>query len=282
MTREIFETSDQVKLAVELQGAGDKPLIIWSHGFTGSSRNWRSTVRRLDAYGHLTYDMRGHARSDAPDAASAYTLDRLGLDLVELARHYGRGRGDQQPSSQQPIMFVGLSLGAMVSCNAAYQAPELVEKLVLSSLPDPEAESSISGQAQEFAAAIEARGLEAAGAEFVWGPSSGMSASDAQLVKQGFLEHPAHSIEALLKQALSQLPDSNSMSNQLQILNKPVLFLTGSRDLSAFQFTSRVLTLLGQSNIQHKCSNMIIDDGGHLLNLTSNDVFCQYIDGFFH
>lgn len=264
-----FKTSDGIELYVEEIGSLELPLIIWSHGFTGSARNWRSTCRKLPNFRHVIYDMRGHARSDDPASSEVYVLDRLGQDVVELAQKFGRGG---------MVFLAGLSLGAMVSFAAVALAPKQFQACVLSALPDATHEKSISQTATEFSRAIRDKGLEAAGAEYVWGATSGLSERDASLVKQGFMEHPAHSLASLLEVALGDLPSSPEFAASLVESQLPVLLLFGDRDIPAVAFSRRVFE---EINTQMPVEITEISGGGHLLNLTSGQAFCDEIDRFF-
>ncbi|QIZ72032.1 alpha/beta fold hydrolase [Oxynema aestuarii] len=93
---------------------GSKPVMVFIHGWGGSSRYWESTARALaDRFDCLLYDLRGFGRSrplTAPDSSEATLadpraqlealydletyaedlaglLDALGLDRVDLNSH---------------------------------------------------------------------------------------------------------------------------------------------------------------------------------------------------
>lgn len=266
--KQVFKTSDDTELYVELHGDQNKPLIIWSHGFTGSARNWRSTLRQLPEYQHLIYDLRGHARSGSPDSVNAYSLSRFAQDLCELAYHFG---------SEKPVYLVGLSFGAMISFEASQQLIGLVKGQVLSSLPDPTIETSIAAKAQVFSEAILEQGLEVAGDMYVWGSRSGLSERDARLVKQGFLEHSALSLAYILQEAFVQLPTSEFMGAQLSQSSMPTLCLYGENDAGAKAYSTRVTQGLGSIEGLKATE---IESGGHLLNLTSQQLFCQHLNVF--
>jgi 3-oxoadipate enol-lactonase len=82
---------------------------------------WDGEVEALAEHFHvLRYDLRGHGRSDAP--AGAYSIDRLGRDVLELLDHLGVER----------VHFCGLSLGGFIGQWLGVHAPERIERLVLS------------------------------------------------------------------------------------------------------------------------------------------------------
>ncbi|GAB4132679.1 MAG: alpha/beta hydrolase [Cyanobacteria bacterium J069] len=71
--------------------SGDKPVLVFLHGWAGSARYWESTARRLVAdYDCLLYDLRGFGRSQLPNplpetvAAIGYELETYADDLAML------------------------------------------------------------------------------------------------------------------------------------------------------------------------------------------------------
>ena len=86
---------------------GDRPMLPLSNSIATSLRMWDRSVPEVGrSFRVLRYDLRGHGASDAP--AGAYSLDRLGRDVLELldGLHVGRAH------------FLGLSLGGFVGQNA--------------------------------------------------------------------------------------------------------------------------------------------------------------------
>lgn len=70
---------------------GDKPVMVFIHGWGGSCRYWRSTAAALSAeFDCLLYDMRGFGRSRIASAnrevvlARGYELETFADDLFEL------------------------------------------------------------------------------------------------------------------------------------------------------------------------------------------------------
>ncbi len=80
--------------------ANSKPVMVFIHGWGGSSRYWRSTAKALaDDFDCLLYDLRGFGRSSLPQepvlgydmedyaADLAALLDALGLERVYINAH---------------------------------------------------------------------------------------------------------------------------------------------------------------------------------------------------
>ena len=111
-----------VELFYEVNGAGD-PLVL-VHGSWGDHHNWDPVVPELSAsFRVVTYDRRGHSRSERPAGqGSIYddADDLAGLiDALELG----------------PANLVGNSFGSIVSLNAAIRRPEVFATLVVHEPP---------------------------------------------------------------------------------------------------------------------------------------------------
>ena len=114
-------TGDGTRLAYRFDGAPDKPVLLLSNSIGTDLHMWDATVPRLTEHFHvLRYDARGHGASDAP--SGAYSMDRLGRDVVELLDALGIQR----------VHMLGLSLGGIVAQWLAIHVPERIDRLVLS------------------------------------------------------------------------------------------------------------------------------------------------------
>jgi 3-oxoadipate enol-lactonase len=119
----VHHTFSQPQLAVALQGpaqGGAAPVVL-SHALGLDHCMWDAFAVQLAADHHpvLRYDHRGHGASAAP--AGPYAMDDLVDDAARLLREWGRG----------PVVWIGLSMGAMVGQGLAIRYPELVKALVL-------------------------------------------------------------------------------------------------------------------------------------------------------
>lgn len=97
-------TAERVTVdGVDLQcyRGGEGPPLVAAHGFYGSGRSWLPLVTDLtDEYEVVTYDARGHGRSDAPETGY-HVRDRV-ADLTGVVRGL---------DLEDPVL-VGHSLGA--------------------------------------------------------------------------------------------------------------------------------------------------------------------------
>ena len=111
---------DGTRLAYRFDGQADKPVLMLSNSIGTTMAMWDPQIASLsENFYILRYDARGHGASDAP--AGAYSLDRLGHDVVELldALHLDR------------VHFLGISLGGFVGQWLGIYAPQRLDKLIL-------------------------------------------------------------------------------------------------------------------------------------------------------
>ena len=258
--------SAEPALHVEVEGHG--PVVVLGHGFAGSARNLGPQARALrDRFTVVRYDARGHARSEAPDDPAAYTLEAFVADL---------GRVLDQVGAAEAVVG-GLSMGALVALHFALAHPARVRALVLAAFPSRASAGGISMVARRFADAIEARGLEAAGAEFVWGPDAGLGPRAANLVRQGFLEHKPRALAHTLRGVLADQPVVEKMAPALGTLRQPALVVVGDRDRGSRGPSEALVAGLRRARL------LVVPGAGHIVNLeqpaTFNRMLGEFLDG---
>ena len=251
-----------MELYTETFGSG--PGIIFCHGFGGSARNFRLQARVLEAHYRVTlFDWRGHARSPAPEGAEAYRVSALLADLDQLVR--------AQPT---PLILAGLSLGAKLSLDYALQYPERVRALVLASYPTSGEVEKRRTWALGFARAIEERGLDEAGAEYVWGERSRFDPKGAKLIRQGLLEHAPHALAHLQRELLAASPSPSTLAPELRALDIPTCLIAGTDDPESLGPSRELAALLPRAELHE------IEGAGHVVNLTKPTLFNQILTRF--
>jgi pimeloyl-ACP methyl ester carboxylesterase len=113
-----FLEDEERRIYYELSGEG-QPLVM-IHGVALDSRIWRDLPGKLARkFQVLTYDLRGHGKSFAPDSGYSYRdhLNDLKWLLSEL--------------KLSMITILGHSLGGAIAIKYALNAPSNVENLVL-------------------------------------------------------------------------------------------------------------------------------------------------------
>ncbi|MFN9154705.1 MAG: alpha/beta fold hydrolase, partial [bacterium] len=122
---EYFTASDGVRLAYRVDDFTDAwkpaPVLVLIHPGMGSAERLQAWVPHFAReYRVVRPDLRGHGRSDA-GLDQPLTLERLGLDLLELFDHLG--------IAQAHVM--GSSAGGIIAMDAALQAPSRFASLAL-------------------------------------------------------------------------------------------------------------------------------------------------------
>lgn len=106
---------DGVVLAIQEAGNPDGPPVLFIHGLLGSHLNWEAQFAdgTLAKYRLISYDLRGHGKSDKPATENAYRDGRIwAADLAAVI----------QAAHAEGAVLVGWSLGGVVISNylAAY------------------------------------------------------------------------------------------------------------------------------------------------------------------
>ena len=112
---------DGARIAYRFDGEPGKPVLVLSNSIATSLHMWDAQIAELTKHFRvLRYDLRGHGASSVP--AGAYSMDRLGRDVVELLDALGVQRAH----------FLGLSLGGFIGQWLGIYAPERIDRLILS------------------------------------------------------------------------------------------------------------------------------------------------------
>ena len=112
---------DGVSIHYETSGSG--PDVLLTHGFSASSRMWRSNVPALVDAGYrvTVWDMRGHGQSQSPEDPGLYSAALTVADMAALLDAIG---------AQQAVIG-GMSLGGFMSLSFNLAHPKRVRALML-------------------------------------------------------------------------------------------------------------------------------------------------------
>jgi 3-oxoadipate enol-lactonase len=117
----IIKADDGCALNVEVEGPANAPVLILSNSLGTDLHMWDDQAPAFAKQFRLVrYDRRGHGKSGAPKGP--YTMERLGKDVLAIADALGI----------KTFNWCGLSMGGMVGQWLGANAPDRVEKLVLS------------------------------------------------------------------------------------------------------------------------------------------------------
>ncbi|MBC9914397.1 alpha/beta fold hydrolase [Chitinophaga varians] len=118
--QQYFTTADGVRIAWQLDGAEDKPVVVLSNSIATDYHMWDAQIAAFTPHFRvLRFDTRGNGASGSP--AGDYSLNRMSLDVIELLDHLGIDR----------VHFIGLSLGGFIAQYIATHMPERIDKLIL-------------------------------------------------------------------------------------------------------------------------------------------------------
>ena len=107
-----------IDLYYEISGQGQPLLFI--HGLGSSTRDWERQATFFSRhYQVITFDLRGHGKSDKPPGP--YSVELFTADTAGLIESLGIGQ----------THVVGLSMGGMIAFQLALKASELVSSMVI-------------------------------------------------------------------------------------------------------------------------------------------------------
>jgi 3-oxoadipate enol-lactonase len=116
----VIKTDDGCPLYVEVEGPASAPTLMLSNSLGTNLHMWDEQARVLSQQFRLVrYDRRGHGKSGVPKGP--YSMERFGRDVLAIADGLGIKK----------FNWCGLSMGGMVGQWLGANAPERLEKLVI-------------------------------------------------------------------------------------------------------------------------------------------------------
>ncbi len=125
METKYITSPDGIKIAYDQQGAG--PAILLVHGGGSNRHVWHEigyTERLHRDFTVITLDLRGHGESSLPTDPEFYTSDKMGDDILDVARSCGF----------EKFTVWGMSYGGKVSRYLASRSNR-VEKIIIMGIP---------------------------------------------------------------------------------------------------------------------------------------------------
>jgi pimeloyl-ACP methyl ester carboxylesterase len=241
---------DGVRIHFETAGpAGDLPVLL-SHGFGASARMWEPNVAALAAQRRvITWDMRGHGRSESPDDPALYSQDASVADMAAVLDAAGSPRA----------VIGGLSLGGYLSLAFWMAHPERVAALILCDtgpgFRNDEARDRWNERALATADRLERKGL--AGLKDPTSQAWHESASGL-----------AHAARGMLTQR------DGSVMAALPSVSVPVLVLVGADDRAFLGAADYVAAKIPGA------VKAVIPDAGHTANMDQPEIFDRVVLAF--
>ena len=230
---------------------GATPLLL-SHGFAGASAHWQPNVPAIAATRPvIVWDLRGHGRSDSPDALGSYTAAACVADMTAILDACAVPR----------VVAGGLSLGGYLSLAFGLSQPDRVAGLLLCDtgpgFRSDEARDRWNDRAVALAGRLDRDGLAALGDGPAVQLAGHRSARGLALAARGLLTQRD-------AQVISGLPS----------IDVPALVLAGARDHNFRPAQSYLVAKLPRAE------QAVIPDAGHLSNLDQPDLFNQQVLAF--
>jgi pimeloyl-ACP methyl ester carboxylesterase len=113
---------DRDGVAIHYEVAGDGPALILTHGYSATGEMWAGQIAPLAKHFKVvTWDMRGHGRSDYPQDPAAYSEAATVADMAALLDAVGA----------KDAVVGGLSLGGYMSLAFHATHPERTRALLI-------------------------------------------------------------------------------------------------------------------------------------------------------
>jgi 3-oxoadipate enol-lactonase len=116
-----IQVDDGCPIYVEVEGPANAPVLIMSNSLGTNLHMWDDQAPALaKQFRVVRYDRRGHGKSGTPKGP--YSMERFGRDVLGVADALG----------VKTFSWCGLSMGGMVGQWLGANAPDRIERLVLS------------------------------------------------------------------------------------------------------------------------------------------------------
>ena len=257
-----------IQIHYEVQGEGDPLVLI--HGSWTDHTVWQTVAGKLaERYRVVSYDRRGHSRSERPDAARNRRMDED--DLAEVI----------ETLAGAPAYVTGSSYGALTTLGLMGRRPELIRSAVLHEAPA--VAHAGGGETGRLAEEAEA-GLISVADQLAGGDIDGGT--------RRFIEELAMGPGAwdMLPESIQSIFLGNApafMAEQKDphwsTLNLDAIAENGHRILLSRGTTSpRYMQLLSDRLVEllPNAEGAVLEGVGHSPHITHPDVFAELVEGF--
>ena len=262
------ETSDGTKLYYRT--AGDGPPLLLCNASFATHAHWSAQEEPLARrFRVVTWDYRGHGRSDAPPDAAQYSLTQVVEDLQAVHR---AAAGDT------PAYVGGLSVGGLIALSYVLAEPQRVRALLLFNtgpgFKNPAALAQWQSMLERTASRMEEVGLP----RFLEGRRAQAEllglhpeAELGQAARAGILTSSVAGLTRFARHVAGPVPNLVDRLAEIQV---PSLVLAGEHDM-AFQRASQVLAAK-----LPRARRVVLAGAGHVLNLDQPEAFVREVERF--
>jgi epoxide hydrolase 4 len=222
-----YANDDGVKIHYVAAGSG--PLVVMIHGFPDYWGTWKPLMGELDgSYRVVAMDLRGYNLSDKPQGVENYSFPHLIADIEAVIKAEGRSNA----------IIIGHDWGAAISWQLAMNRPDLVNKLIIMSVPHPAgfAREMATNKAQQ-AGSQYARNFQTPGFEShlsaemlagMHGPDPAVHAEYVEAFKRSDFTAMLNYYRANYPKTTG--PEVQAMGSPIKLINVPVLVIHGMKD----------------------------------------------------
>lgn len=124
-----YADSSGVKIHYASYGPQGGDLVVMVHGFPDYWYTWREQMKALGDAGYraVALDLRGYNLSGQPEGPENYDMRFLVGDVISVIRAQGRPK----------VTLMGHDWGGAISWQVAFNAPQLLDRLIILNLPHP-------------------------------------------------------------------------------------------------------------------------------------------------
>jgi 2-succinyl-6-hydroxy-2,4-cyclohexadiene-1-carboxylate synthase len=102
----------------------DKPHLLFLHGFTGSTDDWKSIYSHIDQnFSSFGIDLIGHGKSSSPKNIEFYSAEAIANQISKIINH----------TIKRKVIPIGYSMGGRAALTFAVKHPEMIEAIILES-----------------------------------------------------------------------------------------------------------------------------------------------------
>jgi len=236
---------EQHVLHAELDGSGATTFLCL-HGLVDSLGIWDRLADPLAQRGRVVrVDQRGHGASGAPPGP--YRREDLAADAIAVLDHLGIERA----------VFVGHSMGGIVSMTAALAHPDRVEELVLIGTAS-QCSEKVAGWYERIARAGESAGTAGLARAIYGGKSSKAIAGDA-----AGIAHVTRTLKSLFDDPLTP---------RLGDVACPALLLVGEKDPMGPKASAIIAERMPDATLE------VVPGCGHWIHVESPEVVTRALD----
>jgi len=246
-------TLDRDGVNIHYEVAGDGPALILTHGYSATGEMWAGQVGPLAKHFKVvTWDMRGHGRSDYPEDQAAYSEEATVGDMAALLDAVGA----------RDAVVGGLSLGGYMSLAFHRAHPERTRALLIidtgPGYKNDQARDGWNANALRRAERLEAEGLG----------DLGKASAEVRLARHRDASGLARAARGMLTQRDARVIES------LPSIKVPAVVIVGANDTPFLAASDYMAAKIPGAK------KVVIPDAGHSANLDQPQAFNAALMGF--